>query len=93
MDKDCHFELSKVFVSICHQAADEEAVYALDVVHVVDTEDQGGQGYGEFDIHESAKVSVDNSAEQEFLCYGEMKPNTRIPTIKCAEYCWAATSV
>ena len=24
---------------------------------------------------------------------GEMKPNTRIPTIKCAEYCWAATSV
>ena len=70
MDKDCHFELSKVFVSICHQAADEEAVYALDVVHVVDTEDQGGQGYGEFDIHESAKVSVDNSAEQKFLCYG-----------------------
>ena len=38
MDEDCHFELSKVFVSICHQAADEEAVYALDVVHVVDTE-------------------------------------------------------
>ena len=70
MDKDCHFELSKVLVGICHQAADKEAVYALDVVHVVDTEDQGRQGYGESEVEESAKVSVNNSAEQKFLCYG-----------------------
>ena len=38
VDEDRHFELSKVFIGICHQAADEETVYALDVVHVVDTE-------------------------------------------------------
>ena len=70
MDKDRHFELSKVFVSICHQAADEEAVHALDVIHVVNAKDQSRQGYGEFDIHESAEISVDNSAEQKLLCYG-----------------------
>ena len=45
-----HFELSKVFVSICHKTADEEAVHTLDVVHVVDTEDQGRQGYGESEV-------------------------------------------
>lgn len=50
MDEDRHFELSKVFVSICHKTADEEAVHTLDVVHVVDTEDQGGQGYGESEV-------------------------------------------
>ena len=70
MDKDCHFELSKVFVGICHKAADEKAVHALDVVHVVDTEDQGGQGYGKPEVQEPAKISVDNSSEQKFLCYG-----------------------
>ena len=93
MDKDRHFELSKVFVSICHQAADEEAVHALDVIHVVNAKDQSRQGYGEFDIHESAEISVDNSAEQKLLCYGGDEAEYKDSSIKCAEYCWVATSV
>ena len=64
MNEHCHFEFSEILISVGHEAADEKAVYALHVVHVVHTEDQCGQGYGKLHIHESAEVSVDHSAEQ-----------------------------
>ena len=70
MNEHCHFEFSEILISVSHEAANEKAVDALHVVHVVHTEDQCRQGYGEFDIHESAEISVDNSAEQKLLCYG-----------------------
>ena len=70
MNEHCHFQFSEILISVSHEAANEKAVDALHVVHVVHTEDQRRQGYGEFDIHESAEISVDNSAELVFLCYG-----------------------
>ena len=64
MNEHCHFEFSEILISVGHEAANEKAVDALHVVHVVHTEDQCGQSYSKLQIHKSAQVTINHSTEQ-----------------------------